>query len=319
MATQWLRRGWLAACASVLLLASCGGGDIVDPFTPTRIVAFGDAMGDVGQNGARYTVNDGTINVWTEYVAAQYGLVLEPSSTGGFGYATGNARVLAQPDAAGNNATPTVKQQIDAFLATGTLTDEDMILVSAGTSDVIAEVQAVLSGTQDEGQMLADVEKAGRDLGTQVRRLVDAGAKHVIVAGPYNLGRSPWAVEVSQGDLMERASTRFNQQFLVSVVDLGESVLYVDAALFFNLVTSSPSSYDLAEDAGVVLVCTSVDPGPGIGTGAGQVNSNLCTPDTLAAGREEYTFFLFADRVYPTPRGQQLFGDYVSGRIKERF
>lgn len=319
MATQWLRRGWLAACASVLLLASCGGGDIVDPFTPSRIVAFGDAMGDVGQNGARYTVNDGTINVWTEYVAAQYGLTLEPSSSGGFGYATGNARVLAKPDAAGNNATPTVKEQIDAFLATGTLSDEDMILVSAGTSDVIAEVQAVLTDAQDEQEMLAAVEKAGRDLGTQVRRLVDAGAEHVIVAGPYNLGRSPWAFETGRAELLERASTRFNQQFLVSVVDLGESVLYVDAALFFNLVTGSPTGYDLAETAPSVSVCTSVDPGPGIGTGAGEVNSNLCTPDTLAAGREQYAFFLFADRVYPTPRGHLLFGDYASGRIKERF
>lgn len=319
MATQWLRRGWLAACASALLLAACGGGSIVDPFTPTRIVAFGDAMGDVGQNGARYTVNDGTINVWTEYVAAQYGLALEPSSSGGFGYATGNARVVVKPDAAGNNATPTVKEQIDAFLATGTLTNDDMILISAGTSDVIAEMQALLTGAQSEDQMLADVEKAGRDLGTQVRRLVDAGAKHIIVAGPYNLGRSPWAVETGQGDLMERASTRFNNEFKVSVVDLGENVLYVDAALFYNLVTSSPTSYDLTEDAGIVYVCTSVDPGPGIGTGAGEVNSNLCTPDTLAAGREQYGFFLFADRVYPTPRGQQLFGDYVSGQIRERF
>ena len=28
------------------------------------------------------------------------------------------------------------------------------------------------------------------------------------------------------------------------------------------------------------IACNSVDPGPGIGTGAGQVNSNLCTPAT---------------------------------------
>lgn len=319
MATQWLRRGWLAACASALLLVACGGGSIVDPFTPSRIVAFGDAMGDVGQNGARYTVNDGTVNVWTENLAAQYGLTLTPSSAGGFGYATGNARVVAKPDAAGSNATPTVREQIDAFLATGTLNDEDLILVSAGTSDVIAEVQAVLTGAQSEAQMLANIDQAAVALGNQVRRLMDAGATHIVVAGPYNLGRSPWAVQEGQESLMEEASSRFNQKFLVSVVDLGENVLYVDAALFYNEATSNPSVYELNEEAPNVFVCNSVDPGPGIGTGAGEVNSNLCTPDTLAAGREDYTFYLFADRVYPTPRGHQLFGDYAYDRIRNRF
>ena len=319
MATQWLRRGWLAACASVLLLASCGGGDIVDPFTPSRVVAFGDAMGDVGQNGASYTVNDGTVNVWTEALAAQYGLTLTPSSSGGFGYATGNARVVVKPDAAGSNATPTVEEQIDAFLATGTLNDEDLIVVSAGTSDVIAEVREVITGAQTEDQMLAAVGQAGRDLGAQVRRLVDAGALHVVVAGPYNLGRSPWAVQLGQETLMEDASSRFNQQFLISILDLGENVLYVDAALFFNQATSSPAAYDLAEEASTVFVCTSVDPGPGIGTGPGEVNSNLCTTSTIAAGRENYASYLFADRVYPTPRGHLLFADYAYDRIKNRF
>ena len=320
MATQWLRRGWLAALASALLLAACGGGDIVDPFTPSRVVAFGDAMGDVGQNGARYTVNDDTQNVWTEIVAAQYGLTLTPSTSGGFGYATGNAREDANPDAAGSNATPTVREQIDAFLATGTLNDEDLILISAGTSDVIAEVQGHLTGaTPTEDEAVANIERAAIALGAQVRRLVDAGAKHIVVAGPYNLGRSPWAAETGEADFMERASSRFNQKFLVSIVDLGDNVLYVDAALFFNQATGNPAAYELNETAPVTYVCTSVDPGPGIGTGAGEVNSNLCTPATLNVAPEETVAFLFADRVYPTPRGHQLFADYVKDRIDNRF
>lgn len=319
MATQWLRRAWLlAACASGLLLASCGGGDIESQLSPSRVIAFGDAMGDLGQNGARYTVNDGSVNNWTQFVAVAFGRTLGPSSAGGLSYATGNARVRAKPDAAGNAATPTVQEQVSSFLAAGRPAENDLVLVSAGTSDVIAEAQAVLAGAQTQDQMLANLGQAGRDLGAEVRRLVEAGARHVVVAGPYNLGRSPWAAQAGQTGLLEAASSRFSQQLLVSLVDYGASVLYVDAPLYFNQVTGSPSSasYNLSDAS--TIVCTSVDPGPGIGTGAGQVNSNLCTPATVAAGVDTNRF-LFADRVYPTPRGHQLFGDYAYGRIRDRW
>ena len=52
--------------------------------------------------------------------------------------------------------------------------------------------------------------------------------------------------------------------------------------------------------------------------GNGEVNSKLCTPATIAAG-VDYTTYLWADRVYPTPRGQQLFGDYARGLLTKRW
>lgn len=316
MATQWLRRAWLlAACASALLLAACGGGGIESQFTPSRLVAFGDAMADLGQNGKRYTVNDGSQNNWTQYVADRYGLALSPTPSGQ-SYATGNARVTGKPDAAGGTATLTVQEQVSAFLAAGAPQEGDLILVSAGTADLIVQIQAVLGGAQTEAEMLTNVGQAGRDLAAQIRRLLDAGAKHVVVVGPYNLGRSPWAVQTDRKSLMESASGRFNEQLLVSMVDLGEKVLYVDAQLYYNLVTGSPANYGLNNaDA---PVCTSVDAGAGIGTGTGQINSNLCTASTIVSGVNPDTY-LFADRVYPTPRGQRLFGEYAYNRIHERW
>jgi phospholipase/lecithinase/hemolysin len=314
MATQWLRRALLvAAGASALVLAACGGGSVVSQFAPTRVVAFGDAMADLGQTGSRYTVNDGSVNNWTQVLAASYGLPLQASVNGGQSYATGNARVTVQPDAAGNVATPTVTQQVDAFLASSAPTSDDLVLVSAGTSDVIAEAQAVLAGFQTEAAMLANVGQAGRDLGAQVRRLVSAGATHVIVAGPYNLGRSPWVVGTGNEGLLESASTTFNSQLLVSMVDLGATVLYVDAALYFNQQSSSSTDFTNT----VNYVCNSADPGPGIGTGPGQVNSRLCTPATVVT--TDYNTYMFADRVYPTPLGHQLFGGYAGDRIRSRW
>jgi outer membrane lipase/esterase len=61
-----------------------------------------------------------------------------------------------------------------------------------------------------------------------------------------------------------------------------------------------------------------VDQGPGIGIGAGRVNSRLCTPSTIQAG-QDYTRLLFADLVYPTPHAHQLFGDFALSRIRDRW
>jgi phospholipase/lecithinase/hemolysin len=163
--------------------------------------------------------------------------------------------------------------------------------------------------------MLANLGVAGRELATQVRRLTDKGYSHVVVVGTYNLGRSPWAIGLEQSSLLEAASSRFNDQLLVSMVDLGAKVLYVDAALQFNLYTANAGSYTLSNVT--TPVCTSIDPGPGIGTGAGQIDSSECTTSTVASSN--YGQYLFADRVYPTPRGHQLFGDNVQARIRERF
>ncbi len=317
MSFNWKRRGLLAlASATAVLVAACGSGSIESQLEPSRIVAFGDGMSDLGQvGGRRYTVNDGTANIWTQDVAARFGLSLAAAAAGGTSYATGNARVAAHPDAAGNAATPTVTEQIDAFLAAGAIGANDLLVVNAGTADIIAEMAGVTAGTQSSDQMLANVAQAGRDLAGQVRRLVRAGAIHVAVAGPYHLGRSPWARGAGQSNLLTQAGTRFNEALLVAMVDLGANVLYVDAALFFNLMESNPSSYDITNVTDPV--CNSVDPGPGIGIGAGRVNSSLCTTATLIDAN--YSRYMFADAVYVTPQAHREFGKYAYDRIRARW
>jgi outer membrane lipase/esterase len=80
--------------------------------------------------------------------------------------------------------------------------------------------------------------------------------------------------------------------------------------------TAVPSSYELTD--AVTPVCTSVDAGPGIGIGAGQVNSALCTPATTLDS-VNYNNYLFADKVYPAPRAQFKFGEYATSRIQARW
>jgi outer membrane lipase/esterase len=317
MSFHWMRRTLLVlASGAALLLAACGSGTIESQFHPSRIVVFGTGISDLGQGGSRYTVNDGGINVWTLQVGANYGLPLTSAASGGTSFATGNVRIRNKPDAAGNAATATVTEQIDTFLGRGAIGENDLLIVEGGTSDIIAEMAKVTAGTQTQEQMIAAMQQAGRDFAVQVRRLVDAGAAHVMVVGPYDLGRTPWATAASQQNLLTQASTKFNSELLVNMVDLGKNVLYVDAALLYNLAISVPTNYGMSNS--VDPVCTSVDPGPGIGIGTGQVNSALCAPSTVLAG-VDYNQYVFADRVYPTPAAHRQFGSYAYGRIHDRF
>lgn len=317
MSFNRMRRGLLAlAAVSTLLLAACGSGTIESQLKPSRVVAFGDGFSDLGESGKRYTVNDASVNVWSQVVASSFGVDLTTASSGGTSYATGNARITSKPDAAGSSTTPTVQEQIDRVLAAGGFGSNDLVLVSGGTGDVIAEMAKVTSGAQTSEQMIANVKQAGRDLAAQVRRIVQAGGTHVAVAGPYHLGRSPWARAIGQTALLTEASSKFNEELLVSMVDLGASVLYVDLPLLFNLMESNPANYSLTNSSDPV--CTSTDAGPGIGIGAGQVNSALCTTSTLIAGAD-FNTFMFADAVYPTPQAHRKFGEYAFSRIRERW
>ncbi len=193
MTTLWSRRGVLtAACATAAAtLAGCGSSTIASALVPSRILSFGDGLSDLGQvSGQRYTVNDGSVNIWVQQLAARYNLTITAAATGGLGYAQGNARVLNPVDAAGGSA-PSIKAQIDAFLATGSFGPKDLVLISGGLSDVIAEMQAFLNNTITSDQLRANVDQAGRDYGAQIIRLVNAGAKFILVTGVYGMGRSP--------------------------------------------------------------------------------------------------------------------------------
>ena len=317
MAANWMRRTVLvAACASAALLAACGSSTTESAITPDRFIAFGDANSDVGQKGTRYTVNDGSVNNWTSELVAKYGKSLTAASAGGNSYAVGNARVSAKPDAAGNASTPTIAEQIGTFLASGTFGGSDVVLLSGGVSDVIAGMAAVQAGTLTEAAMLDAARQSGEELAAQVRRLVNAGAKYVVVTGTYNLSETPWATTIGRTNLLSDASRRFNDGLKVGIVDLGANVLYVDFEYYVNLYTNVPGNWGFSNATSPV--CTSVDASNGIGIGAGQVNSALCNASTLVAGGSANSY-VFADPVYLAPSAHRQFGVYAYDRLRARW
>ena len=97
---------------------------------------------------------------------------------------------------------------------------------------------------------------------------------------------------------------------------MGKTVLYVDLAYYVNLFEANPGGNGF--NNGKDPVCTSVDAGPGIGIGAGQVNSALCTPSTLLSGASQDSY-VFADTVYMTPLAHRQFGTYAYDRLRARW
>lgn len=320
MASHWMRRSLLAAaCASAALLAACGSSTVDSAISPQRAVVFGDAVNDVGQKGSAYTVNvtDGSRFNWTTQFASYWSLPVTPASKGGSNYAQGNARISAKPDAAGDATTPTITEQINNFLAANkTFGAQDIVLINGGISDLIAGMAQVNAGQLTADAFRAQARQWGVDLATQVRRITEAGGTHVVLAGVYDLSRTPWAAAIGQQALLKDVSRAFNTGLQVSLTDLGNKVQYVDLEYYVNLYTDTPSSFSF--DNATQAVCTSVDAGNGIGTGTGQINSALCTPSTVLAGAN-VDRYVFADNVYLTPSAHRQFGTYAVDKVRLRW
>ena len=316
--TVFRRAALVAALAGSVLLSGCGSsGSVFSSLIPTRFIAFGDAMSDVGQvAGARYTVNDASNYIWAQRVAISYGLTLTAQSAGGLGYAQGNARIVLKPDAAGLAATPTVQEQMNAFLASNKISAGDVTLIGGGHSDIVVQMQAFLAGSQTEAQMLANVTQAAKDLATLTRQLVAAGGTHVVLTGVYDMGKTPWATSIGQTTLLSSASTKFNEALLTAVVDLGNNVLFADAAFSFNLVVNQPSSYAITNTTDPI--CTTVDAANGLGIGTGKVNSATCTSSTLVSGASTVAY-AFADPLNFAPNPHEQFGSAAYTRMKSRW
>lgn len=309
---RMLRLGaWVSAAAVAAVLAACGSSTVFSSLVPTRMVVMGDGLADQGQvGGTRYTVNDANVNTWVHQVAASYGLTLSTQISGGQNYARGNARVAAKPDAAGNTATLTLAEQVDAFLAANTIGNNDVVVLDAGISDMVVQADAFKAGSISEAQMQANLADAGRALAAQARRLVAAGGKHVVVAGPYNLGKSPYAAAQGIAAQLQNASLKYNEALLVAMVDLGANVLYIDAAFQYNLLTNQPAANGFTNST--VAACSA----PGVVTAV--TTATACTPATVGTA-VAYDSYVFADDRYFTPAAQRSLGNYAFTKMKNRW
>jgi hypothetical protein len=310
----------LCTVVAAALLSACGGASsTVDPFVATRVIAFGDGFNYVDGAGAGLsTVQTGeTDNTIAGRVAARYGIVVKDvqsnalAATGGFSYATANAKVSD------------VATQINAFLtsAGGTVAKKDMIIIAVGNWDIKANIEGTATDT---------IDTATTNLVTAIQRLTAAGAEHVVVMPAINMARTPWArtspngkslADIQQLSITSSSLPGLNSFNFLLLTKLNAAytqdkkpVYLLDRSSDFNNFAGytdtdgttriiNVSGLALTADTGLyVPVCLS----PASMTGCTLANVDTATTGLTATSYQSY---VFADNINLTPLANRFLAD----------
>ena len=248
----------IALLATTALLTGCGGASsTVDPLRPDRVIAFGDGFNAV--DAAGFGVNTVQAVVGTDLpddtIAGRlannkYGITLTyVSGTGvldatkkGFSYAQGSARIQDATTPSGDS----VEKQIANFLTANKPGEKDLFIISAGGLDIY---DAFTNNTALTNPVTAYV--------AAIKRLIDAGAKYVLIVYPPNMARTPWAVRKTTTDRSAvqelsydadtncasfscRTTTALNKEF--PATSAHQPILVADLMGFSNLFTGTIGS-----------------------------------------------------------------------------
>jgi phospholipase/lecithinase/hemolysin len=314
----------------------------------TSVVSFGDSLSDVGSysvgtvkslGGGRFTVNSPDAKIWIEVIAtrlgqsppcaAQTGLNGDASQgyfvpitnfAGCTAYAQGGARVT-DPVGPGNRSlgganavigelTVPVATQITTHLAAhgARFNGDEAVFVMAGGNDLLVQLAAVARGGKPV-DAIGEMAKAGLELVLQIRSLISAGAKYIVVVNLPDVSKSPLGLAQGriQQELMQAMAQTFNAALRRGVQDRPE-VLYVDAYARSRDQSDNPVQYGLTN---------TTTPACDLSPTKNPLDSSLvCTTANVIPGAVDR--YQFADTIHPTPYGHQLLADLVSFEMTRR-
>ncbi|MEW6703388.1 MAG: hypothetical protein AB1430_00875 [Pseudomonadota bacterium] len=323
---QWLRWVGAAVGASIVALAGCGGGDPVEAFRPTRIVAFGDEASVIAPSASasavdarKYSVNAFALNasgvalstydcrsnaLWIQSVASAFGLRFKACPNGdadtsatGLIYAAPKAKVAD------------VKTQIDNFIAAEQpFSNSDIVTVMAGTYDVLE--QYALHPATPETTLTEVVKQRGKDLAMQVNRVAVTGAPVIVVRMP-SVGLTPYGVSQSDGGAMlNRLSAAFNNELQLNLINDGHLIglVYGDSDIQFAVTNAAALGLTNAKEPSCLAARSATDKlDPSVLLG--------CTTETLVTeASKSATAYLWAGNVQLGPYGQSRLGSLAASR-----
>jgi phospholipase/lecithinase/hemolysin len=267
----------VALCALTIALAS--SASVAWGVWFTDIVAFGDSLTDIGNNGH---ASNGPL--WVEDLASTMGLpAVVKASSGGHDYAVGGGRITG-------GGVPDLGQQVSTYVSqvgVGNANPMALYIVWAGSNDFLVK---------NLGVTIADAQGWALAVANDVGTLYAAGARDFLVPNLPPLGNIPLAAGYTA-----QQKAAFNQlvQYyngvlafdLASLKAAHPDMTYwtLDANALMSSMIASPSTYGFANVTDPWLANPTAD------------------PDT----------YLFYDGMHPTARGHQLLAEMAIGVVPE--
>ncbi len=308
-------RALLMGLVAAAALAGCGGGsEPIEPFAPTRLVAFGDETSVLTSDGRKYSVNalntisnavDCSSNpLWIQLLANRYGMVFPQCNPSNL--AAPQGRIMATVGAKVDDA----RAQLDRYLASDVLTEHTLVTLYVGTNDILGLYAQYPA--QSEADLMRAAGDAGRQLGELAVRMMRTGGRTLVVSLP-DVGTTPFAIQernnrppvrdgLNRAQFLTALTVSFNTELyraLGALNDgrLGALVLGDDMS---TSVTKFPAQYGLSD----VLnpACQAA------------VSLPNCSTATLIGGAT-VTTYLWADDRHLGPVGHSTLGNLALSRV----
>ena len=231
--SQKLKRA-LAVVAATALIAGCGGGGTaqIEPFAPTRVIAFGDESGAILQSGKKYTINGLNADtrqlecranpVWTQVLASGFNFVFSQCNT----------EFVALPQgimyAALGNKVADVRDKIDQHLSNDRFGPKDLVSIMVGVNDILELYRQFPAQSRDS--LVNEAKARGKLLAEQANRIANANGR-VLVATIFDVGLTPfgWRERDQQTDIdraafLDELSAAFNISMRLNLLNDGRLI-----------------------------------------------------------------------------------------------
>ena len=250
----------------------------------TRIIVFGDSLGDGGfylpispttpRDAGSFTTNPDPVA--PEVFATNLGIDLLPAyGQPGTNFAIGGARVTAA-----SGVTIPITTQVSRYLAANpTFAAGDLVYIQGGGNDYFA-FQA--GGSRDNSILTT----AATQLGASVKSIQDAGAQRIVTLAIQTGGAAGLQL--------------FNQTYAAALAANRVNALYFNIDALFNEIVANAGSFGITNVTG--QACT--------------VSSSLnCNRSTLVSSNANLTYLL-ADSVHPSGIVQQIQGQAIASLVQ---